>query len=73
VGSTPSDADARSLIAALGSKLGGREAWVEKADVGGRTWYRAVVGGFADSGEANGFCAGLKAAGRGCFVRMASR
>ena len=73
VGAAPSDADARSLIAALGAKLGGREAWVEKADVGGKTWYRAVVGGFADSGEANGFCAGLKAAGRGCFVRMASR
>jgi hypothetical protein len=46
---------------------------VEKADVGGRTWYRAVVGGFADSGEANGFCANLKAAGRGCFVRLAAR
>lgn len=73
VGASPSDADARGLIAALGSRLGGRDAWVEKADVEGRTWYRAVVGGFADSGEANGFCAGLKAAGRGCFVRMARR
>ena len=73
VGASPSDADARGLIAALGSRLGGREAWVEKARVEGRTWYRAVVGGFADAGEANGFCAALKAAGRGCFVRMTSR
>lgn len=73
VGASPSDADARSLIAGLGSRLGGREAWVEKADVGGRTWYRAVVGGFATSSDANDFCAGLKAAGRGCFVRSASR
>jgi hypothetical protein len=73
IGATPSDADARRMIAGLGSRLGGREAWVEKADVDGRTWYRAVVGGFADSGEANGFCANLKAAGRGCFVRLAAR
>lgn len=73
VGASPSDADARGIIAALGSRLGGREAWVEKADVSGRTWYRAVVGGFSDAREANGFCAGLKATGRGCFVRIASR
>jgi hypothetical protein len=73
VGASPSDADARGLLAALGSSVGGRETWVEKAAVGGRTWYRAVVGGFADAGEASGFCAGLKAAGRDCFVRSASR
>ena len=73
VGASPSDADARGLLAALGSAVSGRETWVEKAAVGGRTWYRAVVGGFADAGEASGFCAGLKAAGRGCFVRGASR
>lgn len=73
VGASPSDADARGLLAALGSSVGGRETWVEKAAVGGRTWYRAVVGGFADRSEASGFCAGLKAAGRDCFVRTASR
>jgi len=69
VGASPSDADARGLLAALSSSLGGRQTWVEKAAVGGKTWYRAVVGGFADGSEAAGFCAGLKAAGRGCFVR----
>lgn len=73
IGASPSDADARGLLKALGGRLGGRAAWVEKADVGGRTWYRAVVGGFADAADANGFCAGLKAAGKGCFVRVASR
>lgn len=73
VGASPSDADARGLLAALGSSVGGRETWVEKAVVGGRTWHRAVVGGFADAGEAGGFCAGLKAAGRDCFVRSARR
>lgn len=73
VGASPSDADARSLLANLGSSVHGRETWVEKAVVGGRTWYRAVVGGFADAGEANGFCEGLKASGRGCFVRSVVR
>ena len=73
IGATPSDADARGLLKSLDGKLGGRAAWVEKADVGGRTWYRAVVGGFSDAADANGFCAGLKAAGKGCFVRLASR
>lgn len=70
IGASPSEADARALIAALGSSLGGRETWVETAQVNGKTWRRAVVGGFADSAEAARFCAGLKAAGRGCFVRV---
>lgn len=73
VGAAASDADARRLLASLESRVGGRDTWIEKAAVGGRTWYRAVVGGFADAGEAGGFCAGLKAAGRACFVRGASR
>lgn len=73
IGASPSDADARNLLANLGSSVDGRETWVEKAVVGGRTWYRAVVGGFADAGEANGFCEGLKASGRGCFVRSVVR
>jgi hypothetical protein len=73
VGASPSDADARGLLAALGPRVGGHETWVEKAAVGGRTWYRAIVGSFADAGEAAGFCAGLKAAGRDCFVRSSNR
>lgn len=73
VGASPSDADARGLLAGLGPSVGGRETWVEKAAVGGKTWYRAVVGGFANAGEAGGFCAGLKAAGRDCFVRSSNR
>jgi hypothetical protein len=69
IGAAGSDAEARGLIAGLGERAAGHDAWVEKAVVGGRTWYRAVVGGFADGTEAGGFCAGLKAAGRDCFVR----
>lgn len=69
VGSSPSEADARALLAALKPRLNGRKAWVETADVNGKTWRRAVVGGFVDGAEAARFCADLRAAGRNCFVR----
>lgn len=57
------------MLSKLAPALGGRAAWVERAVVGGKTWYRAVVGDFADSGEAAQFCGELKSAGRACFVR----
>jgi cell division septation protein DedD len=71
VGASKSEADARALIVALRASLGGRRAWVETAQVDGQTWRRVLVGGFADAADATRFCAGLKAAGRGCFVRPA--
>jgi cell division septation protein DedD len=71
VGASTSEAEARALITALGASLAGRQAWVETAQVDGKTWRRALVGGFADAADASRFCAGLKAAGRGCFVRAA--
>lgn len=71
VGASPSEAEAQGLLTALGSSLDGRQSWIETAQVGGKTWRRAIVGGFADGAEAARFCAGLKAAGRGCFVRAA--
>ncbi|RAK62476.1 SPOR domain-containing protein [Phenylobacterium kunshanense] len=69
VGAGASEAEARGLLVALESVTGGRPTWVERAVVGGRTWHRAVVGGFSNAAEAGQFCAGLKAAGRDCFVR----
>ena len=40
------------------------------ADPGAKgVFYRAVVGPFASSGEANSFCSGLKAAGGQCIVQ----
>lgn len=69
LGAVGSDAAARALLQGLGGKLAGRQTWVEKADVAGRTWHRAMAGGFADSMDAGRFCAGLKAAGQSCFVR----
>lgn len=69
IGATTSDAEAQALLAKLGDRVGGRPTRVEKALVGGKTWYRAVVAGFTGAGEATRFCADLKAAGQGCFVR----
>lgn len=69
VGASPSETEIKSLLAALKPSLAGRKAWIETAQVGGKTWRRAVVGGFADGADASRFCAALKAAGRGCFVR----
>ncbi|MEJ1935535.1 SPOR domain-containing protein [Nostoc sp. NIES-2111] len=72
VGATTSEPEARRLLASLGGQVDGRDTWVETAVVAGRTWRRAVVGGFADAGEANRFCAAMKAAKRDCFVRPAA-
>lgn len=66
IGASTSEAEARSLLATVGR---GRDGWIETATVDGKVWRRAVVGGFTDGAEASRFCAGLKAAGRGCFVR----
>lgn len=73
VGAATSEAEARGLLDRLGPALGGRSTRVERAVVGGKTWYRAVVGDFASSGEVGEFCAELKGAGRGCFVRQGRR
>jgi hypothetical protein len=69
LGAVGSDAAARALLVSLRGRLAGRTTWVERADVAGRTWHRALAGGFADAAEATRFCAGLKAAGQSCFVR----
>lgn len=69
IGASPSEAEARALLSAVAGQAAGRETRVETAVVGGRTWRRAVVAGFADAGEAGRFCATLKASGKDCFVR----
>jgi hypothetical protein len=71
VGASTSEPEARGLLKSLGAALADHESWVETAQVDGKTWRRAVVGGFTDAADAARFCAGLKAAGRGCFVRAA--
>lgn len=70
VGAGASEADARALLRALAAPIADRPTWVETAEVGGRVWRRAMVGGFADASEAARFCVGLRSSGRACFVRV---
>jgi len=69
LGAMTTDQAARNLLNGLSGRMQGRRTWVEKADVGGRTWHRALAGGFADFAEASRFCGNLNAAGVSCFVR----
>jgi hypothetical protein len=60
----------RSLQARFPNQLGGRAALVKRADLGAKgTFYRAMVGPFASSGEADQFCGSLKAAGGQCIIQ----
>jgi cell division protein FtsN len=72
VSSQTSEADAQRSFKSMQGKypdlLGTREPTIKQAEVGGKTVYRAMVGPFASSGEANQFCSGLKTAGGQCFV-----
>ncbi|MFZ0650680.1 MAG: SPOR domain-containing protein, partial [Pseudolabrys sp.] len=60
----------RGLQAKFPTQLGGRELLVHKADLGAKgTYYRAMVGPFANPGEAAELCSSLKAAGGQCLVQ----
>ena len=63
-GGKPTAGDAAVEAAALRSVV---------AVVGGRTWYRAIVSGFATTSEAAKYCAQRQAAGGVCFIRGAPR
>lgn len=54
---------------ALPGAMAGRGKRVEQADVGGKTFHRTYVTGFASRAEAQGFCRELTAAGKTCLVR----
>jgi cell division septation protein DedD len=69
-----SEADAqasfRSLQAKFPTVLGNRDVMVKRADLGPKgTYFRAVVGPFASSGDAEHFCGSLKAAGGQCLIQ----
>ena len=72
IGSGPSEVEAKRLFVELGPSVRGRPTWIETADVNGRTWRRAMVGGFADGPDAVRFCVSLRASGHACFVRPAN-
>jgi hypothetical protein len=69
-----SEADAqasfRSLQAKFPKELGDREAIVRRADLGPKgIYYRAMVGPFGSSNDADQFCSSLKAAGGQCIIQ----
>jgi hypothetical protein len=74
VSSQRSEAEAqaafRGLQAKFPTQLGSRALLVHKADLGAKgTYYRAMVGPFANPAEAAELCSSLKAAGGQCLVQ----
>jgi len=60
----------RSLQGKFPDQLGGRQPSIRKVDLGAKgTYYRAMVGPFANAGEASQLCSSLKAAGGQCLVQ----
>ena len=60
----------RSLQAKFPNQLGGRQLQVSKADLGAKgTYYRAMVGPFANASEAAELCSSLKSAGGQCLIQ----
>jgi hypothetical protein len=60
----------RALQAKFPSQLGSRQSLVHKVDLGTKgTYYRAMVGPFANASEAAELCSSLKAAGGQCLVQ----
>jgi cell division septation protein DedD len=69
-----SEADAmaafRSLQARYPQQLGGRRAFVRRADLGAKgVYYRALIGPFASADQAANLCSSLKAAGGSCLIQ----
>lgn len=74
VSSQKSEADAQSAFRGLQSKypdqLGGRQLQIHKVDLGAKgTFYRAMVGPFANANEAAELCSSLKSAGGQCLIQ----
>lgn len=63
-------ADFRNLQSRFPDQLGGRQALIKRADLGAKgVYYRAMIGPFGSSAEANEVCSSLKAAGGACIVQ----
>ncbi|MGE3147136.1 MAG: SPOR domain-containing protein [Pseudorhodoplanes sp.] len=74
VTSQRSEADAQSAWRSLQTRypavLGNRQAAIRRADLGSRgVYYRAMVGPFANSGDASEMCSALKNAGGDCVIQ----
>jgi hypothetical protein len=58
----------RALQAAMPDKTSGLSNATTRVEVGGHTFYRAIVQGFPTGAAAAAFCQTLRASGRGCLV-----
>jgi hypothetical protein len=70
VGAYADQAEAQAALAKLPQD---RSRSLEQATVGGRTWYRLIVWGFATAQDAQRYCDQRKAAGGACFVRSPAK
>jgi hypothetical protein len=74
VSSQRSEAEAQAAFKGLQAKypdqLGGRQPLIRQVDLGSKgTYYRAMVGPFANPSEAGELCSSLKAAGGQCLIQ----
>jgi hypothetical protein len=74
ISSQRSEAEAQSAFRALQAKypsqLGGRQPLIRRADLGDKgTYYRALVGPFANGSDAVELCQSLKTAGGSCIIQ----
>jgi hypothetical protein len=63
----------RALKAAMPDKTSDLSNATTRVEVGGRTFYRAIVSGFASPAAASAFCQKLKASGRACLPAPGGR
>lgn len=70
VGALNSEAEARQVLGRLSPGLpGGLSTRVDVAVVGGRTYYRAIIAGFATPAEAEAYCTDRRRSAAPCLVR----
>lgn len=70
IGALDSEADAhRALKTVTGLATGGFTPLIQPFKLGERTYYRALVSGFADRADAQAFCGLVARKGGTCFVR----
>jgi hypothetical protein len=74
ISSQRSEADAqqafRNMQGRYPGQLGGKQVMIRRADLGSKgVYYRAMVGPFANAGDATELCNSLKAAGGQCIVQ----
>lgn len=74
IGAANSPEGAQALLDAFRAAhpdwMGDRATSIEATVVGGQTFHRALIGGFADAADVQAFCRQVTATGAGCVVRL---